>query len=66
MLPHREHAKLTQAELAERMEKSQTRISQAESGTARISERYVKAVLSACGLPENWSGARKAPRRKTG
>jgi DNA-binding XRE family transcriptional regulator len=62
----REHARLTQAELAKRMGKSQTLVSQAESGTARISERYVHAVLATCGLPANWSGprSRKAPARR--
>jgi ribosome-binding protein aMBF1 (putative translation factor) len=59
----REHAKLTQAELAERLDKSQTMISQAESGDARISERYVRAVLKACKLPEDWNGA-KAKRAR--
>jgi ribosome-binding protein aMBF1 (putative translation factor) len=54
----REHARLTQAELARRMGKSQTLVSQAESGTARVSERYVRAVLEACGLPADWSGPR--------
>jgi ribosome-binding protein aMBF1 (putative translation factor) len=51
----REHAKLTQAELAEKLGKSQTMISQAESGEARISERYVRTVLKACKLPANWT-----------
>lgn len=60
----REHAGLTQAELAERLGKSQTMVSQAESGTARVSERYVRAVLKACGLPEDWSGPAK-PRKRT-
>jgi ribosome-binding protein aMBF1 (putative translation factor) len=50
----RDAAGLTQAELAERMGKSQTMISQAESGAARVSERYVAAVLKACGLPPDW------------
>ena len=59
----REHAGLTQADLAERMGKSQTMVSQAESGTARVSERYVRAVLAACGLPEDWSGPKK-PRKR--
>jgi|SRR5690606_33785185 len=58
----RDHAGLTQAELAARMRKSQTMISQAESGTARISERYVKAVLKACGLPDDWAGPKRAKR----
>lgn len=52
----RETAKLTQAELAERLGKSQTLVSQAESGTARVSERYVRAVLKACGFSEDWRG----------
>lgn len=62
----REHAGLTQAELAKKMGKSQTMVSQAESGTARISERYVHTVLKACGLPADWTGprTRKAPARK--
>jgi ribosome-binding protein aMBF1 (putative translation factor) len=60
----RETAGLTQAELAERMSKSQTMVSQAESGNARVSERYVLAVLKACGLPEDWKPgkARKGKR----
>jgi ribosome-binding protein aMBF1 (putative translation factor) len=62
----REHAGLTQAEIAERMGRSQTMVSQAESGTARVSERYVRAVLEACGLPADWSGkrAQKTPDRR--
>lgn len=60
----REHAKLTQAELAERMGRSQTMVSQAESGTARVSERYVRAVLEACGLPEDWSGGKGGKRKR--
>jgi len=50
----REHAGFTQAELAKKMGKSQTMVSQAESGAARISERYVTSVLKACGLPKDW------------
>jgi ribosome-binding protein aMBF1 (putative translation factor) len=62
----REQAKLTQTELAKRMSKSQTLVSQAEAGVARVSERYVRAVLKACGLPADWSGPRAAApgRRK--
>jgi ribosome-binding protein aMBF1 (putative translation factor) len=61
----REHAGLTQSELAEKLGKSQTLVSQAESGTAHVSERYVRTVLDACGLPENWTGSRrKASRRR--
>jgi ribosome-binding protein aMBF1 (putative translation factor) len=60
----RKHAKLTQADLAKKMGKSQTLVSQAEAGIARVSERYVRAVLKACRLPADWSGPKaKASRR---
>ena len=50
----REVAGITQAELARRMNRSQSFVSEAESGSSRVGERYVKAVLKACGLPEDW------------
>ncbi len=53
----REAAGLTQAELAEKLGKSQTMVSQAESGAARVSERYVRTVLKACRLPADWTGS---------
>jgi ribosome-binding protein aMBF1 (putative translation factor) len=59
----REAAGLTQAELADRMGKSQTMVSQAESGAARVSERYVRAVLEACGLPEGWKPGKARGKR---
>lgn len=52
----RDAAGLTQAELARRMKRSQSFVSEAESGASRVGERYVKAVLKACGLPETWPG----------
>lgn len=61
----RESAKLTQAQLAERMGKSQTMVSQAEAGHSRVSERYVRVVLKACGLPMDWSGTKKKRARKS-
>lgn len=54
----RRHAGLTQMELAKRLEKSQTFVSHAESGLARIGERYVQAVLEACGLAADWGAPR--------
>ncbi len=66
----RESVGLTQAELAARLRKSQTMVSQAESGTARVSERYVRSVLAACGLPDDWNAkdvrSKKRGARKTG
>jgi len=50
----RETSGLTQVELARRMKRSQSFVSEAESGSSRVGERYVKAVLKACGLPEDW------------
>ena len=50
----REHAGLTQEALAAKLGKSQTLVSHAEGGRTRVSERYVKAVLKACGLPADW------------
>ena len=52
----REHAGLTQAALARKLKKSQPMVSGAESGTISVSDRYVKAVLKACSLPEDWAG----------
>lgn len=52
----REAAGLTQVALAGRLKKSQAFVSAAESGASRVGERYVLAVLKACGLPEDWQG----------
>jgi ribosome-binding protein aMBF1 (putative translation factor) len=67
----REHAGLTQAELAKALKKSQPMISGAESGSISVSERYVATVLKVCHLPEDWAGpgtkgkrARRDKRRK--
>ena len=54
----RERAGVSQQELAERLGVSQPMVSGAESGRVRVSERYARAVLKACGLPRDW-----APRR---
>jgi len=67
----REQAGLSQAELGRKLKRSQTLIARAELGDLAVSERYVKAVLKACGLPADWSDAtpsdasarrRRAPR----
>lgn len=52
-------AGITQVELARRLKKTQAMVSQAESGKMRVGERYVLAVLKACGLPPDW----KSPHR---
>jgi ribosome-binding protein aMBF1 (putative translation factor) len=59
----RETAGLSQVELAAKLGKSQGMVSSAESGTMRFGEKYIRAVLEACGLPEDWT-APKAPKRK--
>lgn len=53
----REHAGLSQSELAKKLKKAQTTVSQSEAGKIRVSAAYVKKVLKVCGLPEDW----KAP-----
>jgi transcriptional regulator with XRE-family HTH domain len=55
----REQAQLTQAALAAQLKKSQAMVSGAESGSISVSERYVSAVLKACGLPQDWTGLRE-------
>ena len=59
----REQVGLTQADLAKAMRKSQSMVSGAESGTISVSERYVRAVLKACGLPMDWARTREKPTR---
>jgi ribosome-binding protein aMBF1 (putative translation factor) len=60
----REAAGLTQAELAEKLGKAQPMVSGAEAGRVRVGERYVAAVLKACGLPKDWK--RPKGRRREG
>jgi len=64
----REHAGLTQTQLARKLRKSQTMVSQAESGQVSVGERYVAAVLRACGLPKEWkpSSRRQSARKEPG
>lgn len=58
LAPHlraaRRQAGLTQAQLAERMGRSQALVSLAERGGLRIGTPYLHAVLDACGLPRDW------------
>jgi hypothetical protein len=49
--------------LAKRLAKSQAFVSMAESGRAVVGDRYVHAVLAACGLPPTW-GAPKRRRKR--
>jgi ribosome-binding protein aMBF1 (putative translation factor) len=50
----REHAGLTQADLAKKLKKSQSTVSGSENGTVRVGETYIAKVLKVCRLPENW------------
>ena len=54
----RERAGLTQAEMAKKMKKAQTTVSQSEAGKIRVGAAYVAKLLKVCGLPADW----KAPR----
>jgi ribosome-binding protein aMBF1 (putative translation factor) len=55
----REHAGLTQEELATKLRKSQTMVSQAEAGHVSVGERYIASVLKACRLPKDWRPTKK-------
>ena len=49
-------AGLTQAQLADRLGKSQTLVSLAERGKTWTGAPYRQEVLKACGLPSDWKG----------
>lgn len=53
----REHAGLSQVELAAKLKKAQATVSGSENGRIRVGEDYVRKVLKVCGLPADW----KAP-----
>jgi mRNA-degrading endonuclease RelE of RelBE toxin-antitoxin system/DNA-binding XRE family transcriptional regulator len=55
------HAGLTQVELARRIDRAQTTVSQAEAGRIVVSEAYLDAVLKACRLPRDWGRRYWAP-----
>jgi len=50
----REHAGLTQADLAKKLKKAQATVSSSESGRISVSAAYVAKVLKVCGLPSDW------------
>jgi len=50
----REHAGLTQAELARRVRTSRSTVGRAEAGKTTVAEAYVRRVLKVCGLPPDW------------
>ena len=54
MLAARRAAKLSQAQLARRVGRSQTFVGRVERGVIACGEAYVLAVLQACGLPADW------------
>jgi ribosome-binding protein aMBF1 (putative translation factor) len=59
----RETARLTQGELAKKLKKSQATVSMAERGAMQVGQRYIRAVLKACGLPKDWSAGGAVKRR---
>jgi len=48
-------AGLSQEKLAHLLGKSQPMVARAEQGDMQVGERYVSAVLKACGLPADWA-----------
>ena len=55
----REHAGLSQPELAKKLRKSASMVAGVETGRVRVGERYVRAVLKACGLPPAWKPGKR-------
>jgi transcriptional regulator with XRE-family HTH domain len=62
----REHARLTQAELAKKLKTAQTTVSDSEAGKIRVSADYVASVLKACGLPQDWKASPQRVSRPLG
>lgn len=58
----RRASSLTQADLAERLGKSQTLVSLTERGRVWTGEAYRLDVLKACGLPASWKPRQKIKR----
>lgn len=56
-------AGMTQDQLAAKLSRSQAMVSAAERGAVEVGERYVQAVLMACGLPHAWKPTRKDQSR---
>ncbi len=50
----REHAGLSQSQLAEKLGVSQPMVAGAERGRVRVAETYARRVLKACKLPADW------------
>lgn len=61
----RQAACLTQAQLAKRLKKSQAMVSSGERGTVEVGISYLRSVLKACNLPENWNPANHASTEAT-
>ena len=56
-------AGLTQDALAAKLGRSRVLVSRVESSHVRVGERYVLAVLGACGLPRTWRPEPRGTRR---
>lgn len=52
---------LSQAQLAKKMNKSQSMVSHAERGAVSVNERFVAGFLKACGLPKDWKPSPARP-----
>jgi len=50
----RDEAQLSQDELAKKLKVSRSMVANTEAGRINVSERYIRRVLKACGLPADW------------
>jgi ribosome-binding protein aMBF1 (putative translation factor) len=60
----REHAELSQAELAERLGLSQPVVCEAERAKSRVGAKYIARVLAACDLPDDWQPKKTRKTKK--
>jgi hypothetical protein len=54
LLAARKESRLSQQELADKIDYSQSLVSMAENGRIPMTRAYVARVIEACGLPEGW------------
>lgn len=62
----REHAGLSQRQLATKLGVTQPMVSKAEAGSARVSGAYMQRVLKACKLPADWVPPEGSESESTG
>jgi len=60
----REHASLSVADLASKIGADPDEVRGVEKGSLDVRESWVRAVLKACGLPNDWTAPRPTPKKR--